>query len=85
MVDTYNPTWWERATNPDLITRGLNVGSGAPVPAPDVNGQVPYTPAPATPWLTQPAQRPYVFQRFLQFTVIANTPAVPLANFRLEV
>jgi hypothetical protein len=86
MSETYNPTWWERGTMPDLITRGLNVGSGAPTTAPDYNaGDQAYTAAPVTPWLTQPAQRPSVTQRMLNFNVVANTPAVPLASGRVEV
>lgn len=86
MTDTYNPTWWERGTMPDLITRGLNVGSGAPVGAPDYNaGDSEYSAAPVTPWLTQPAQRPSVTQRMLNFNIVANTPAVPLASGRVEV
>lgn len=82
---TYNPTWWERATNPDLVTRGLNVGSGPPTVAPDPTAPPPASAAAAAPWLTQPSQRPFVYQRFLSFNVIANTPSVQIANFRLEV
>jgi hypothetical protein len=81
---TYQPTWWERSTNPDLVTRGLNVGSGPPTMPPDVNGQVPFTPAVSVPWLTQPAMRPTVTQRFLNFNVIANLTPVPLSVQRME-
>jgi len=84
MVMTYQPTWWERSTNPDLVTRGLNVGSGAPTLPPDVNGEVPFTPPIVAPWLTQPAMRPTVTQRFLQFNATAGTTATPLSNQRQE-
>lgn len=85
MTNTYNPTYWERATMPDLVTRGLNVGSGAPTVAPDTAaGESVYNPIPIEPWLTQPAQRPSVMQRFVNFNMIANTPAVPISNGRFE-
>lgn len=81
----YNPPWWERGTNPDLITRGLNVGAGSPLTAPDYNADdSAYSPAAIAPWLTTPSMRPSVTQRLLNFNVIANTPAVPLSNGRLE-
>jgi hypothetical protein len=84
MTMTYNPTWFERATMPDLITRGLNVGSGAPTQAPNPDGTVPYVAAAAMPWLTQPAMRPTVVQRFLNFNVAAGTSPTALAPNRME-
>jgi hypothetical protein len=85
MTERYNPTWWERGTMPDLITRGLNVGAGSPTTAPDYNApDSAYSAVPVQPWLTQPAMRPSVTQRLLNFNVVANTPAVPLSNGRVE-
>lgn len=86
MTQTYQPTWWERATNPDLVTRGLNVGAGSPSQAPDFNAPDSAYPGakPLPPWLTQPSMRPTVTQRLLNFNVIANTPAVPISNGRLD-
>jgi hypothetical protein len=82
----YNPPWWERGTNPDLVTRGLNIGAGSPVAAPDYNADDSAYPEAATiaPWLTVPAMRPSVTQRMLNFNIIANTPAVPISGARLE-
>jgi hypothetical protein len=81
----YNPTWWERGTNPDLVTRGLNVGAGSPVQAPDYNADdQAYNVTPMAPWMTVPAMRPSVQQRFLNFNIIAGTPAVPVSGGRLE-
>lgn len=81
----YDPLWFERATNPDLVTRGLNIGAGSPVQAPDYNaGDDAYNIAPIAPWLTIPGMRPSVTQRFLNFNVIANLAAVPLSVGRLE-
>lgn len=85
MSRVYNPPWWEKGTNPDLITRGLNVGAGSPVEAPDYNApDSAYSQVPLAPWMTNPAMRPSVQQRLLNFNVIANTPAVPLSGGRLE-
>jgi hypothetical protein len=81
----YDPPWWERGTNPDLITRGLNVGAGSPVQAPNYDaGDEAYNLPPLAPWMTPPSMRPSVTQRFLNFNIIANTPAVPLSGGRLE-
>lgn len=86
-MKTYQPPWYERATMPDLITRGLNVGSGGVLQAPDVSGTgapAPDAGPPMAPWLTNPGMRPTVLQRFVNFQVTANTPAVRVSDSRFE-
>ena len=86
MTQRYSPTWLERSTNPDLITRGLMVGAGAPTTAPDYSAPdgAYVSQQSLAPYLTAPAMRPSVLQRFINLNVIANTPAVPISPGRLE-
>jgi len=72
---------------PDLMSRGLNVGSGGVLQAPDVSGAgaAPVDAGPAVaPWLTNPGMRPTVLQRFVNFQVTANSPAVRVSDSRFE-